>query len=111
MEGNNNNNINKVIYEGSVDDNCAANQTFASSPSSSTSGCVSGDDTSEGKSAVPASLVTAENYLTISEVLYVVIMHKKLFIQLCQYYMTHNYELISNILRKCKMFMYHVKLV
>ncbi|PSN44573.1 Differentially expressed in FDCP 8 [Blattella germanica] len=66
MEGNNNN-INKVGYEGSVDDNSVVNQTFASTPSSSTSGCVSGDDTSEGKAVIPASLVTAENYLTISE--------------------------------------------
>lgn len=51
----------------SLDDN-VANQTYASTPSSSTSGCVSGDDTSEGKAVIPASLVTAENYLTISEV-------------------------------------------
>ncbi|XP_069700928.1 differentially expressed in FDCP 8 homolog A isoform X2 [Periplaneta americana] len=65
MEGNNNNN--KVIFESSLDDNATANQTFASTPSSSTSGCVSGDDTSEGKAVIPASLVTAENYLTISE--------------------------------------------
>ncbi|XP_066996598.1 differentially expressed in FDCP 8 homolog isoform X2 [Anabrus simplex] len=43
------------------------NQTFASTPSSSTSGCVSGDDNSDGKFGIPASLVTAENYLTISE--------------------------------------------
>ncbi|PNF39277.1 hypothetical protein B7P43_G16691 [Cryptotermes secundus] len=50
----------------SLDDN-VANQTYASTPSSSTSGCVSGDDTSEGKAVIPASLVTAENYLTISE--------------------------------------------
>jgi hypothetical protein len=64
MEGSNN----KVIHDSVLDDNVVANHTFASTPSSSTSGCVSGDDTSEGKVVIPASLVTAENYLTISEV-------------------------------------------
>jgi hypothetical protein len=66
MEGNNNNN--EVIYDSVLDESVVANQTFASTPSSSTSGCVSGDDTSEGKAVIPASLVTAENYLTIAEV-------------------------------------------
>ena len=64
MEGNSN----KVAYDSNLDDSAVTNQTFASTPSSSTSGCVSGDDTSEGKGVIPASLVTAENYLTISEV-------------------------------------------
>jgi hypothetical protein len=64
MEGSNS----KGFYDSSLDDNVVANHTFASTPSSSTSGCVSGDDTSEGKAVIPASLVTAENYLTISEV-------------------------------------------
>jgi hypothetical protein len=63
MEGNN-----KVFQDSVLDDNVVANQTFASTPSSSTSGCVSGDDTSEGKGVIPAGLVTAENYLTVSEV-------------------------------------------
>jgi hypothetical protein len=63
MEGNN-----TVVDDSYLDDSAVTNQTFASTPSSSTSGCVSGDDTSEGKSVIPASLVTAENYLTVSEV-------------------------------------------
>ncbi|GLG98815.1 hypothetical protein R5R35_002504 [Gryllus longicercus] len=58
---------NKVLdCDNNVEEHTAVNQTLASTPSSSTSGCVSGDDTSDGKS-VPASIVTAENYLTISE--------------------------------------------
>jgi len=64
MEGNSN----KVAYGSNLDDSAVTNQTFASTPSSSTSGCVSGDDTSEGKGVFPASPVTAEKYLTISEV-------------------------------------------
>ena len=63
MEGNNN-----KVDNSNLDDSAVTNQTFVFTPSSSTSECVSGDDTSEGKSVIPASLVTAENYLTISEV-------------------------------------------
>jgi hypothetical protein len=65
MEGDNNN---KAVCDNSLDETVVGNRTFASTPSSSTSGCVSGDDTSEGKAVIPASLVTAENYLTIAEV-------------------------------------------
>jgi hypothetical protein len=66
MEGDND----KGTYDNSLDETVVGNRTFASTPSSSTSGCVSGDDTSEGKAVIPASLVTAENYLSISEVSY-----------------------------------------
>ncbi|XP_063239716.1 differentially expressed in FDCP 8 homolog isoform X2 [Bacillus rossius redtenbacheri] len=50
-----------------VNSEAVAHRTLASTPSSSTSGCVSGDDTSEGKITAPSSLITAENYLTLCD--------------------------------------------
>lgn len=42
--------------------------SFTNSPTSSTSGGLSGDDLSDGGTTVPGSLIGAENYLTITEV-------------------------------------------
>ncbi|XP_047098250.1 differentially expressed in FDCP 8 homolog A isoform X1 [Schistocerca piceifrons] len=42
-------------------------RTLASTPSSSTSGCISGDDTWDGKSTIPPSLISVANCLSISE--------------------------------------------
>lgn len=44
------------------------NQTFTSTPSSTSSGCNSGDENYDQKK-VPSSIITAYNYLTISDVI------------------------------------------
>lgn len=41
---------------------------LASTPSSSVSGGISGDETPDSSNTIPTSLVCAENYLTITEV-------------------------------------------
>lgn len=43
-------------------------QPLASTPSSSVSGGISGDETPDSTNTIPTSLVCAENYLTITEV-------------------------------------------
>lgn len=45
-------------------DDVSHNHTIVSTPTSSTSGCVSGDD-SDGKTTVPPSLIGAGNYLEV----------------------------------------------